>query len=138
MQGRVREFISSVSGGDEGVAAIDMHEHRNNAVVRAIEGRCAVPEWPAFVEDVTRIFEGVRAEVHGGAQARYIPILASVPRERFGLAVCTVDGQMLRLGDADWEFSFQSGCGLCARCGHVHSCISVRRWSTVLACVDVT
>jgi len=59
-----------------------------------------------------RILEEIRDEVrpllHQGTIASYIPELASVPPERFGMAVHTVDGKVFAVGDAGLRFSIQS------------------------------
>ena len=43
-----------------------------------------------------------------GANADYIPALAEVPSELFGIAVVTPDGKMFEIGDTDYRFSIQS------------------------------
>lgn len=43
-----------------------------------------------------------------GKVADYIPELAGVPLTKFGIAVCTADGEELVAGDADEPFSIQS------------------------------
>jgi glutaminase len=43
-----------------------------------------------------------------GANADYIPILAEVPSELFGIAIVTVDGDVITAGDVDHPFSIQS------------------------------
>ena len=43
-----------------------------------------------------------------GKNADYIPILAKVPSELFGLAIVTADGQVVTAGDVDYTFSIQS------------------------------
>nr|WP_199911822.1 glutaminase B [Dongshaea marina] len=43
-----------------------------------------------------------------GKVADYIPALGSVPRDRLGIAVCTVDGELICAGDAGEAFSIQS------------------------------
>lgn len=43
-----------------------------------------------------------------GCVASYIPALAQVPAERFGMAVVTLDGQVAQVGDAAQPFSIQS------------------------------
>jgi glutaminase len=43
-----------------------------------------------------------------GRVANYIPELAKVPAERFGMAVVTVGGNVFRIGEADVRFSIQS------------------------------
>ena len=47
-------------------------------------------------------------EERGGKVADYIPQLARVPADRFGVAICTIDGQQIYLGDALNPFTFQS------------------------------
>ena len=43
-----------------------------------------------------------------GKNADYIPALAKVPSEYFGIALVTPDGQVVTVGDSDKEFSIQS------------------------------
>lgn len=47
-------------------------------------------------------------DVKDGANADYIPELAKVPSELFGVAVVTVKGEVFTAGDADHAFSIQS------------------------------
>jgi glutaminase len=44
----------------------------------------------------------------GGANASYIPYLASVPSHLFGLAVVTADGKVFKAGDTDYAFAIES------------------------------
>jgi glutaminase len=44
----------------------------------------------------------------GGKNATYIPALATVDPELFGICVVTVDGQVFSAGDADREFALES------------------------------
>jgi len=66
-----------------------------------------IPDFDAFADQLRRIHAHA-AEDLSGRVADYIPQLGSVPPERHGLAVCTVDGRRLSLGDADVPFSLQS------------------------------
>jgi len=43
-----------------------------------------------------------------GKNADYIPILATVPSELFGIAIVTADGDVVTAGDVDYPFSIQS------------------------------
>jgi glutaminase len=43
-----------------------------------------------------------------GANADYIPILAEVPSELFGVAIVTINGDVVTAGDVDHPFSIQS------------------------------
>ncbi len=54
------------------------------------------------------IAEEVRPLLTQGQVADYIPMLAKVPRERFAMAVQTVEGESFTAGQADEVFSIQS------------------------------
>jgi glutaminase len=43
-----------------------------------------------------------------GKNADYIPALAKVPSDLFGITIVTVDGKVLNVGDVDYAFSIQS------------------------------
>lgn len=78
-------------------------------VERAVRGAVAVPDFFTFRKQLEKIFEEVRCN-RGGQQANYIPPLAAVDPEQFAVALITVDGQHLALGDATVDFSIQSTC----------------------------
>ncbi|MEM6928128.1 MAG: glutaminase A, partial [Myxococcota bacterium] len=78
-------------------------------VERAIRGAVAVPDFFTFRQQLEAMFHEV-VENRGGQQADYIPPLASVDPEQFAVALITVDGQHLAIGDADVDFSIQSTC----------------------------
>jgi glutaminase len=78
-------------------------------VERALRGRLVIPDFPAVVEELQDIFEQTRENAQG-AVADYIPQLARVNPNRFGAAVCTVDGQRASFGDAGELFCLQSAC----------------------------
>lgn len=63
-------------------------------------------------EDLTPLLEEIETEarksIGRGKVADYIPALARVSPERFGMAVCSVDGSEFVTGDADTCFSIQS------------------------------
>ncbi|WP_296655319.1 glutaminase [Paraburkholderia sp.] len=55
-----------------------------------------------------RIHRDVAPWLTAGRVADYIPELATVRADHFGMAIVTVDGQVYRTGDADVRFSIQS------------------------------
>lgn len=57
-----------------------------------------------FLEDVHR----KTLDVRGGAPASYIPELANVSSDLFGIALATVDGYVYETGDTREDFSIQS------------------------------
>lgn len=81
--------------------------HNSSVIRNAIQGNMAVPDFPAFTQELTDIFELVK-ENREGRVADYIPQLGRVKPEQFALSVCTVDGQRFSLGDARTDFCLQS------------------------------
>jgi glutaminase len=66
---------------------------------------------PIKPEAITTALEKGRAAglaASGGKNADYIPYLASVPSDLFGIAVVTADGQTFKSGDADFAFAIES------------------------------
>ena len=62
--------------------------------------------------DFQAILEEIHKEVQPvisyGKVADYIPKLAAVPLEKFGMAVQTLEGDLFTIGDAAENFSIQS------------------------------
>ena len=44
----------------------------------------------------------------GGANANYIPFLANVPSDLFGIAICLPDGRTIEVGDTEYMFGIES------------------------------
>ncbi|HEU4670196.1 MAG TPA: glutaminase [Dyella sp.] len=63
---------------------------------------------PDYQRILDTIADELRPALARGEVANYIPRLAGVPREKFGMAVVTLDGQLHRTGDAEEAFSIQS------------------------------
>jgi glutaminase len=61
--------------------------------------------YASILEQIYRDIEPLRT---AGRVADYIPELAKVPAERFGMAVVTLDGSVFSVGDAHERFSIQS------------------------------
>lgn len=63
------------------------------------------PNYPLILEQIYRDIDPWRTK---GRVANYIPELANVPAERFGMAVVTLSGEVFTVGDAQERFSIQS------------------------------
>jgi len=66
-----------------------------------------IPDWEEFCSDIRMIHDRV-ADDRSGHNANYIPILRDADPEKWGVAICSVDGQRLELGDVDVYHSIQS------------------------------
>lgn len=59
-----------------------------------------------------KILENIRREIEPyalqGKQADYIPALANVNPNQFGICLNTIDGKTYKIGDSDVKFSIQS------------------------------
>ncbi|MEX3960105.1 glutaminase [Trinickia sp. EG282A] len=55
-----------------------------------------------------QIYRDIEPWRNAGRVANYIPELAKIPGERFGMAVVTLDGEVFSVGDAHQRFSIQS------------------------------
>jgi len=78
-----------------------------NFLSRILEGKLKIPDFEDFVLKLEIIFNKI-AKVKDGANASYIPVLAEVDPNMFGMSVCTVDGQRWSIGDCEEPFSVQS------------------------------
>ena len=81
-----------------------------HVVAKALSQDMAVGHWETFVEAVVDTFRATREAVpsDAGRTADYIPVLAKVDAELFGVAITTVDGQQLVYGDVYEPVSIQS------------------------------
>jgi glutaminase len=81
---------------------------RNHLLLqKALNGDLAISEFKAFTDIVTRIYSQCKS-VDEGSVASYIPQLAEVDPDLFGVSVCSVDGQRFNIGETQKIFSVQS------------------------------
>jgi len=66
-----------------------------------------MPSAEAIERAVKNAYESTKGD-ESGENADYIPVLAKVPSQLFGIAVVTVDGKTYKAGDVDYRFSIQS------------------------------
>ncbi len=67
----------------------------------------AIPDFRRFCSEIGDIYEKTRTNGEGQV-ADYIYQLARVAPEKYGVSICTVDGQQFNIGDANEYFSVQS------------------------------
>lgn len=76
---------------------------------RIVKGELAIPDFAGFAEKIEEIYNKTK-ELTSGEIASYIPQLARVDPNLFGVSICTIDGQRLAIGDANTPFCIQSTC----------------------------
>lgn len=83
--------------------------HNILLIERALQGRMVIPDFQGFGREIEAIYREVRGN-RDGAPADYIPQLnlQGAEADRFGVALCTVEGQRMALGDSEQFFSVQS------------------------------
>ncbi|MEI8341836.1 MAG: glutaminase, partial [Verrucomicrobiota bacterium] len=67
----------------------------------------ALPDATALQKAVDDAYSKFKDE-KGGANASYIPYLAKVPSNLFGVVIVTVDGKIYKAGDVDYAFAIES------------------------------
>ena len=60
-------------------------------VLKALRGDVTIPDFTSFRETLLKIFKQVE-HIEDGENAQYIPQLAEVDPNQFGIAICTCDG----------------------------------------------
>ena len=83
--------------------------HNSLLIERALQGRMVIPDFKGFAREIEAIFTATRTNRQGNA-ADYIPQLnlTGAALDRFAVALCTIDGQRLALGDSKDFFTVQS------------------------------
>jgi glutaminase len=66
-----------------------------------------IPDWSTFVSDLAHIYQAVEPDI-SGETAQYIPVLRDADPDKFGVSVCSVDGQRVSLGDTTVKHCLQS------------------------------
>lgn len=80
----------------------------DSVLVRRIKDELKVPDWSKFTDTMDHIAEDVCSKPAVGQVASYISVLANEDPDRFGMAICSVDGQMYAKGDASYSTSIQA------------------------------
>jgi glutaminase len=77
------------------------------AQAQAVGGAAALPESSTLERLVKEAHAKFKSDERG-KNADYIPALAKVPSNLFGITLVTVAGQVINVGDVDYAFSIQS------------------------------
>lgn len=113
---RVRAIVAEppdAGGADGGRLSMEQFsavcDASGGLIARALCGDLVVPDFPRLESELRDMYARVQAN-DAGAVADYIPQLKRVDPDKFGIAVCTVDGQRFSVGDTNDLFCVQSMC----------------------------
>ncbi|MFM7311663.1 MAG: glutaminase A, partial [Cyanobium sp.] len=73
----------------------------------SFQRQLVITDWEEFCLDIATVFAQVAPD-RSGSNADYIPFLRDADPEKWGVALCSVDGQRMALGDVDVYHSIQS------------------------------
>lgn len=76
-------------------------------IVQTLQNNLVIPSWATFVEEI-RTFYSECVDIREGTVASYIPQLARQSPDKWGVSICTVDGQRVSFGDSKTPFCVQS------------------------------
>lgn len=79
----------------------------SSLVHKCLSGTLKVPDFQHLVRIIEEVFARVEPN-RGGANADYIPQLATVDPEQFAISITTTDGQHYSMGNSDTQFCIQS------------------------------
>ncbi|MEM6963405.1 MAG: glutaminase A [Bacteroidota bacterium] len=108
----IKEEVRKLKVNTDGVrkiskTALDKLVKKNRFLHRLFEGENTIPDFQSFRKEIEKIYEAIKGK-NGGAVADYIPQLAKVDPNLFGVSICTVDGQVIEFGDTRKNFTIQS------------------------------
>ncbi|XP_026826632.1 glutaminase kidney isoform, mitochondrial isoform X2 [Ooceraea biroi] len=105
------------TGGHEGIShetqKLDREQFRSiinpNIVLisRAFRHQFIIPDWAGFTKHIEDFYWKCKTNTEGKV-ASYIPQLARMNPEYWGVSVCTIDGQRFSIGDTLIPFTLQS------------------------------
>ena len=79
----------------------------SSLVNKALTGKLTIPDFENFTTEIEKIYNEVIKDKSGNI-ANYIPELAKVDPDLFGISICTIDGQRYSIGDVKEPFCVQS------------------------------
>ncbi|XP_011171015.1 glutaminase liver isoform, mitochondrial isoform X2 [Solenopsis invicta] len=76
-------------------------------ISRAFRHQFIIPDWSGFTKHIEDFYWKCKTNTEGKV-ASYIPQLAKMNPEYWGVSVCTIDGQRFSIGDTSIPFTLQS------------------------------
>lgn len=76
-------------------------------IAKAFRNQFVIPDFQGFTKDIEEIYWKCKSNTDGKV-ASYIPQLARVNPDYWGVSICTIDGQRFGIGDTNIPFTIQS------------------------------
>jgi len=84
-------------------------ENHISLLQKIFQRKLIIPKFNEFSDTIETIYTST-LPCKNGNQADYIPQLARVDPDQYGISICTVDGQRYNKGDTSVDFTVQSCC----------------------------
>ena len=78
-------------------------------VTKAFQNRLVIPAFGAFCENITDIYHKLKLD-ESGEPDPFLKKINHIDETKFGISVCTIDGQRFSIGDATSTFCLQELC----------------------------
>ncbi|CAN5377084.1 glutaminase A [soil metagenome] len=88
---------------------VEITKNNLSLIENTLCGNLIIPNFSDFCHKLDEIYAMISSD-NTGEVASYIPQLSRVNPEQYGVAICTIDGQMHSIGDATNYFCIQSIC----------------------------
>lgn len=92
------------------ISQLIIHSVINDNIVliaKAFRNQFVIPDFQGFTKDIEDIYWRCKSNSDGKV-ASYIPQLARVNPDYWGVSICTIDGQRFGIGDTNIPFTIQS------------------------------
>lgn len=103
---RLSKIIASLPAAVDAVTLDKMLEECD-LIKRALAGKLTLQNYGQFRDRLIQLHSDVQGN-QGGTNADYIPELAEQDPNKWGVALCSIDGQRVNIGDTKDEFCVQS------------------------------
>lgn len=109
---RIKNLLKRLEhfGDEETIDVAKFEEITTHHIIlleKAVTKSFVIPNFDVFKAEIEAIYHEVLKN-NSGKNANYIPQLASVNPDLFAVAFCSIDGQMITLGDTQEKFCAQS------------------------------
>lgn len=112
---RIKEYLEPyLENGDAGYEQLNMQKFLDLLKIpgtkilrRTLEDDLVIPDFRSFEKEIASIFKETRNLTKGEVN-NTVPHPERDPRSSYAVSICTVDGQLLQLGDHDLAFVLQS------------------------------